>query len=213
VVDVDARPLNWRFVVPSTPERVLLLGPAGIAPGGSGPVSAVEPTRDAAALREALDGAPYGAIAASDLDGWARLNGAASPRAFLQRLAEAVTPDGWLYLTVPNKLYPRRPAARGSMTLAGCTRALEAAGFADLETYVLLPDEQAPAYLVSTGDRFALDHFLRRLFLPYVPGDGWKSRTERRALAGMQRLALHAPHGMRVALAPGYGIVARKAVR
>ncbi|MEA2438472.1 MAG: hypothetical protein QOF65_3028, partial [Thermoleophilaceae bacterium] len=94
MVDVDARPLNWRFVVPSTPERVLLLGPAGIGPGGSGPVSAVEPTRDAAALRAALDEAPYGAIAASDLDGWARLNGAGSPRAFLRRLADAVTPDG-----------------------------------------------------------------------------------------------------------------------
>ena len=70
---LDARPLNWRFVVPSEPEGLLLLAMDGERIAG-----AVVPDRTPGALREALDGASFPAVAVPDVGSWSGVMGSSA---------------------------------------------------------------------------------------------------------------------------------------
>ena len=203
--EFDARPLNWRFVVPNEPDGCLLL-----RVGDEQLAGAVTPERTSPDLAAALGADPYPAVVAPDLGGWARL-AAGGSIGLLSRLASSVSPDGWLAIGMANPWYPIHPLARGSLSARKAARLLRSAGFAVVDPYIALPDERCPAYLVSARTDAELDYVLDRLFLPYV-GDarGRRARVKRRAISALRRVALSTPNAIRTALAPAVLIVARR---
>jgi hypothetical protein len=206
MAELDARALNWRFVVPDEPRGLLLL-PAG----GERMEDAVSPELSASALSAALGDGPYPAVAAPDLAGWAGLERAGGAAGLLARLGDSVGPGGWLFAGFPNAWYPAHPAAPGSLGLGAARRILRRSGLGIDEAYLALPDQRCPAYLVSTGGPAELEYFLRRLFRPY-PGSlsGWRAGLRQRSLSIMRMVALGLPHRLRVRFAPALGIVARR---
>jgi hypothetical protein len=204
--ELDARALNWRFVVPDEPRGLLLLPADGERVEG-----AVSPELSASALSGALRDGPYPAVAAPDLARWAGLERAGGAADLLARLGDAVGPGGWLFAGFPNPWYPARPAATGSLGLGTARRILGRSGLGIGESYVALPDQRCPAYLVSAGAPAELEYFLRCLFRPYTGSlSGWRARLGQRSLSLMRRIALGLPHRVRVRFAPALGIVARR---
>lgn len=204
--DLDARALNWRFVVPDEPEGLLLLGVDGEALPG-----AIMPEPGSEELRFALRNGPFPAVVVADLGRWSRLTGDA-PAALLARLADAVAPGGWLFAGMANPWYPLRPLARGSLSVGRAERSLRRGGLNCVELYLAFPDHRCPAYLVPRAGWAELETFLRRFFIPYAGTTrGRRGRALQIVLTIMHRAALHAPHRLRAALAPAACIVSGRA--
>jgi len=210
---VDHRVLNWRFVVPSLPDGLLLLAAAGEAGGVPG---AVQCDQGLAAL---LAG-PYPAVVVADLGRWAAataVRGAGSARQgaaakrLLARAAEAVAPGGWLYASFANPLYPMRPRGVPALSVAAAGAVVRQAGLVSLSWWLAFPDQQTPAYLVPAGGGAELEYFMRTFFFPYATGaSARKARLKQRALTLMRGTALRAPGRLRPRFAPAFAMVAER---
>jgi hypothetical protein len=203
----DARLLNWRFVVPSSQERLLLLS----VDHESVP-DAVVPTRTARELASALRAGPYTGIVVGDLAAWQSIYSDGDPSSeLLPQLVASLTRGGWLYAGVPNRWSPSALRRRTQLTAGALTRGLRTAGFTEIHTYFALPSQRCPAYLVSADRRAELDYFLTRLFFPYVGSSSPRTaRLRQRLLDWARWIALRVPHPLRVALSPGMAIVATR---
>jgi hypothetical protein len=204
--EVDARPLNWRFVVPGEHRGLLLL-----AVGDEGLEDAVIPEPSASALSAAMRNGPYPAVVAADLAAWAGLERHTGAAGLLGRLGDCVEPGGWLFAGFPNAWYPARLAATGSLGLAAARRIVGRTGLVMVDAFLALPDQRCPAYLVSIDRPAELEYFLRRLFRPYAGSlSGWRAGLRQRSLSVMRKAALGLPHGPRLRFAPAFAIVARR---
>ena len=204
--EVDARLLNWRFVVPDEPRGLLLL-PAG----HERLEGAVSPEPSPPALSTALREGPYPAVVAPDLAMWAGLERRRRSAELLARLGESVGRGGWLFAGFPNAWHPARPATAGALGLGAARRIVALSGLVMVDAYVALPDQRCPAYLVSIDRPAELEYFLRRLFRPYAGSlSGWRAGLRQRSLSVMRTAALGLPHGLRLKFAPALGIVARR---
>ncbi|MFI5065875.1 MAG: hypothetical protein ACHP9Z_18125 [Streptosporangiales bacterium] len=199
--EVDARLLNWRFLVPGEPDGLLLL------PGGTEALpGAVTPGRGV--LGRAL-GRRYPAVAAPDLAAWApRRHRAAAPR-LLASLAAAVAPGGWLCVGFPNRWYPGAPMRPGSLSSRRAVRTIRRAGLTGAELYAALPEQRRAAFLVPLARRTEMDHMLRVLFDTSFPSGGRGAVAFRRVLSVMRRVALATPRTRRH-FVPAYYLVARR---
>jgi hypothetical protein len=201
--ELDARPLNWRFIVPDVPPGLLLLPvgeerlTAGVIPDWTGP-----------SLSSALGEGPYPAVAAPDLSRWGGLVG--GPAGLLLQLAASVREEGWLCTGFSNPWSPIRSTGHEPLSLGKARRVLRRAGFSRIDTYLAFPDHRRPAYLMTSGGA-ELGYFLRRFFFPYV-GElrGLRARLKQRALRLMRVATLATPHHVRVRFAPSYMLVARR---
>lgn len=200
--EIDARCLNWRFVVPHEPDGLLLL-----PVGGETLVGARVPGSSAEDILAALRRGPYPAVAAPDLGAWAARVGG-SPAELLELLARAVSPGGWLYAGFGNPWYPPNPRRAGALRAGRAASVLRGAGLTVSRAYLPFPDHTCPAYLVTDGPR-ETTHFLRTLFLPYAGGRrGWRAWIFGRALSAARWAALPAPQWARSGLAPAHAVVA-----
>jgi hypothetical protein len=200
--DVDARLLNWRFVVPGEPEGLLLL-PAGAEtlPGSVTPKgNALAPT---------LLARRYPAVAAPDLAAWVPQGRRAGASRLLADLAAAVAPGGWLCVGFPNRWYPAAPLQAGSLSLPAALGAMRRAGLTMAEVYAALPDQRRAAFLVPLARPAEMDHMLRVLFETSFPAGGRGAVAVRRILSILRRMALAAPRARRY-LVPAYYLVAGK---
>jgi hypothetical protein len=199
----DVRALNWRYLVPDEPASFLFLPvdgealPGATIPNGNG------------GLEGALQRGPYPAVAAPDLAAWLEGGSEKRPAGLLRRLADAVSPGGWLYVGFPNRLYPTHPAAPGSLRLRSAIRVLRRRGFGEIRAFLPFPDQRCPAYLISTETQAPLRHFLARLVFPYVADQHDAERQQRRIML-MRNVALASPHPIRVLFAPAGAVVARR---
>jgi hypothetical protein len=202
---VDARTLNWRFVVPDEREGLLLV-----------PVdderipSAVVAESGPAGLAAALGRRPYPAVAAPDLGGRVGRGRPGETGRLLARLCAAVAPAGWLYAGFANAWYPGAPWRPGSLSLGTALRILRRSGLSDPEVYLALPSQRRPALLVPAARPAELGHVLDRLFVPYVPAELRFARARRELLTMFRSGAAVAPHGIRTRLAPAFSLVARR---
>jgi hypothetical protein len=198
---VDARLLNWRFVVPNEPNGLLLL-PADTEtlPG------AVVPERGA--FGPARLGRRYPAVAVPDLAAWTP-PGRRAASGLLSTLAAAVAPGGWLCVGFPNRWYPAAPLRTGSISLGAALGVIRQAGLAGPDVYAALPDQRRAAYLVPLDRPAEMDHMLRVLFETSYPATGRAAVAGRRILSAARRMALAAPRTRR-RLLPAYYLVARK---
>jgi hypothetical protein len=223
VTVVDHRLLNWRFVVPSVPDGLLLLAAADEAGEVPGAV-ACDPAL--AALRSG----PHPAVVVSDLGRWTAAaakqpagqgaerttggdaRGGGGGKDLLRLAAEAVAPGGWLYASFANPLYPMRSrSAGGALTLAAACRVVRGAGLRPSSRWLAFPDQHTPAYLVPAGGGPELEYFMRTFFFPYAGGgSGRKARLRQRALTLMRGCALLAPPAVRPRFAPAFAIVAER---
>jgi hypothetical protein len=200
---IDARTLNWRFLVPDEPEGLLLL------PIGEERVpAAIVPERDRASLWAALDGRTYPAVVAADLSAWSTVAGT-RPSELLDRLAASVATGGFLYAGFSNPWYPGTRRS-DSLPWARARRIVEGRGMSGSLLYLAFPDHACPAYLVDASDRAALEYFVQRLSVPYVGGEGRSARVKQGALRAMRALARAAPHAARVRFAPAGAVVSRR---
>jgi hypothetical protein len=200
--EVDARLLNWRFVVPGEPDGLLLL-PAGAEtlPGSVMPA----PGR----LTRTLLDRRYPAVAVPDLAAWVPRGRPAGAARLLAALAATVAPGGWLCAGFPNRWYPAAPWRAGSTSLPAALRALGRAGLAGAEVYAALPDQRRAAFLVPLGRPAEMDHMLRVLFETSFPSGGRGAVATRRILSVLRRAALAAPRARRH-LVPAYYLVAQR---
>jgi hypothetical protein len=198
---VDARLLNWRFVVPGEPEGLLLL-PADTEtlPG------AVVPERGVFGPAQ-LD-RRYPAVAVPDLAAWAPPSRRAAS-GLLATLAAAVAPGGWLCVGFPNRWYPAAPLRAGSISLRAALRVIRRAGLTGTDVYAALPDQRRAAYLVPLARPAEMDHMLRVLFETSFPATGRGAVAGRRILSAARRMALATPRTRR-RLVPAYYLVAGK---
>jgi hypothetical protein len=202
---MDARTLNWRFVVPDEPAGLLLVPVAG-----EHVPSAVVVEPGPAALDAALRGGPYPAIAVPDLAALLARRRPGEAGRLLARLCAAVVPGGWLCVGFANAWYPGAPGRSGSLDVGVVKRALRCSSMSEAEVYLALPSQRRPALLVPAAWPEELDHVLRRLFLTYVPaGSSWVA-LRRQILGLLRRTALVAPHPIRCRLAPAFYVVARR---
>jgi hypothetical protein len=202
---VDARTLNWRFVVPDEPQGLLLL-----AVQGEHVASAVVVQPGSTALEGALGDGPYPAVVAPDLGDWAARGRPGWAGRLLVRLCGAVAPGGWLCVGFANAWYPGAPARPGSLGLRTAVRTLGRAGLSEVEVYLALPSQRRPAFLVPAARPAELGHVLDRLFFTYVPAEQPWAMARRELLAALRRGAARTPHGIRTRLAPAYCVVARR---
>jgi hypothetical protein len=202
VTVIDHRLLNWRFVVPSVPDGLLLL--AGADEASEVPEAvACEPRL--AALRSG----PYPAVVVSDLGRWSAAAGGAKD--LLRLAAEAVAPGGWLYVSFANPLYPMRSRSAVALTLAAASGVVREAGLRPASRWLAFPDQHTPAYLVPAGGGPELEYFMRTFFFPYATGaSARKARLKQRALTLMRTCALLAPRAVRPRFAPAFAIVAER---
>jgi hypothetical protein len=200
--EVDARLLNWRFVVPDEPDGLLLL-PAGaeMLPGAVMPA----PGR----LTRTLLDRHYPAVVVPDLAAWAPHGRPAGASRLLADLAATVAPGGWLCAGFPNRWYPAGPWRAGSTSLPAALRAVGRAGLAGAEVYAALPDQRRAAFLVPLARPAEMDHMLRVLFETSFPSGGRGAVAIRRILSALRRAALAAPRTRRH-LVPAYYLVAQR---
>jgi hypothetical protein len=189
----DARTTNWRFVAPEGDAEVQLLDD--------------EAAHQHRTVLEALGSRPCPAVVVPDLAVWA---GRAGVINVLGSAATRVAPGGWLCVGFPNRLFPGSSRRRGAMTLRAARATLDSEGLHAERVYLPLPDHRRAALLVDAASPAQLDYVFRRLFLTYVPGGSTRVRLLRRLLVLARRLALITPQPLRVALAPGYLVIARR---
>jgi len=183
----DARSSNWRFVVPSDDLDPLLLDEPAVLRGAT------------------LTGQSSPAVVVPDVGAWADT---ARPSGVVDLAAAAVADGGWLCVGFGNRLFPG--GRRGAMTLRTARRRLHRAGLVTERVYLPLPDHRHPALLVDAAGRAQLDHVFRTLFLTYLPGSSTRVSMARRLLSAARGAAVLTPHRLRVALAPGYLVLARR---
>jgi hypothetical protein len=200
----DIRALNWRFLVPEEPHGLLFLPIDAEALAG-----ATSPNGEGG-LAGAIQQGPYPAVAVPDLAAWIKYSPDESPTRLLDRLADAVAPGGWLYAGFPNRLYPGRPVAPGSIRLGTAVRILRARRFTEVSAFLPFPDQRGQAYFISADTRAPLGHFLSLLVFPYSAG-GPGADQKRRRIRWMRRIALASPHPIRVLFAPAAALFARRA--
>jgi hypothetical protein len=200
----DIRALNWRFLVPDEPHGFLFLPVDGEALAG-----AISPNGEGG-LAGAIGQGPYPAVAVPDLAAWIRDVPDESPTRLLDRLADAVAPGGWLYAGFPNRRYPGRRAAPGSIRLGAAVRILRARRFTEVRAFLPFPDQRSQAYFISADTRAPLGHFLSLLVFPYSAGGPGADRKRSR-IRWMRRIALASPHPIRVRFAPAAALLARRA--
>jgi hypothetical protein len=202
----ETRILNWQLVVPDEDAPMLLL-PAGdeTVPGAT--VVAPDPR----SLDAALAPGSYHGVVAPDLGAWeGEFDGGVA--SLLSRLAATPGPGGWLFAAFANRRFPRRTRRKHGLRLGRALKMLRAAGFDDVAVYIPLPSHRQPAWLVPVERRAELDVFLRQMVFPYAPvSSRLLSWFGSRAIQAGRRIALGAPHGLRVRFAPSYAIVARRA--
>lgn len=201
--EVDARLLNWRFIVPGEPEGLLLL-PAGAEtlPG------AVTPEKDPSGGPQ-LVGLYYPAIAVPDLAAWLPRGRRGATACLLADLAAAVAPGGWLCAGFANRWCPIAPLRAGSLSSGHALRVIRRAGLTRAELYAALPGHRRAAFLVPLARRAEMDHLLRCLFQTSVPERGLGVIAFRRILHILRRAALLTPR-VRRHLMPAYYLVAQR---
>jgi len=210
---IDHRPLNWRFVVPSEPDGLLLLAAADEAGEVPGAV-ACDP--EGAALRGRSGS--YPAVVVADLGRWASTTArhrgrgrSGDAKELLAEAAAAVAPGGWLYASFANPWYPLRADGGAGLTLAAAATVLRGAGLQPSSTWLVFPDQRTAAYLVPAGGGPELEYFMRTFFFPYATGgSARKARIKQRALTLMRRVSLVAPARLRARFAPAFAIVAER---
>jgi hypothetical protein len=210
---IDHRPLNWRFVVPSEPEGLLLLAAADEA----GEVPGAVVCDPKGALLRGRSGS-YPAVVIADLGRWARTKArhrgagrGGNAKELLAEAAAAVAPGGWLYASFANPWYPLHSNGGAGLTLAAAAAVLRGAGLQPSSTWLVFPDERTTAYLVPAGAGSELEYFMRTFFFPYATGgSARKARVKQRALTLMRRVSLVAPAGLRSRFAPAFAIVAER---
>jgi hypothetical protein len=199
---VDARLLNWRFIVPGEPPGLLLLAADGeTIPGAVMPGRGVLPGR--------LQDGRYPAIAIPDLAAWVPQRQPGAAARLLATLAVAVAPGGWLCAGFPNRWYPAAPMRSGSLSLTAALGVVSRAGLTRPEVYAALPDQRRAAFLVPLARPAEMDHMLRALFETSFPSGGRGTIVFRRILAAGRRVALATPRARRH-LVPAYYLVAGK---
>jgi hypothetical protein len=200
--EVDARLLNWRFVVPGEPEGLLLL------PADTETVpSAVTPTRDV--LAQTLLDRHYPAVAVPDLAVWVRHGQRTAASRLLATLAAAVAPGGWLCVGFPNRWYVAAPLRTGSTSLSAALETVRRAGLTEAEVYAALPDQRRAAFLVPLARPAEMNHMLRVLFETSFPSGGRGAVTFRRILSLLRHVACAAPRARRH-LVPAYYLIAQR---
>lgn len=200
--DLDARLLNWRFVVPSEPDGLLLLPADGETLPG-----AVTVERDV--LTQPLPERRYPAVAVPDLAAWMPHGRRNEASRLLTTLAAAVAPGGWLCVGFPNRWYAAAPLRAGSLSLPAALGAVRRAGLAGPEVYAALPDQRKAAFLVPLARPAEMDHMLRVLFETSFPSGGRGAITFRRILSVLRRAACAAPRARRH-LMPAYYMIAQR---
>jgi hypothetical protein len=200
--DLDARLLNWRFVVPSEPDGLLLLpADSETLPG------AITIERDV--LTHPLPERRYPAVAVPDLAAWVPHGRRNEASRLLTTLAAAVAPGGWLCVGFPNRWYAAAPLRAGSLSLPAALGAVRRAGLGGPEVYAALPDQRKAAFLVPLARPAEMDHMLRVLFETSFPSGGRGAITFRRILSVLRRAACAAPRARRH-LMPAYYMIAQR---
>jgi hypothetical protein len=199
----DARTMNWRYVVPATAGSLLVLPVHDEEVPG-----ALSPVRNLSGLRAALAEGPYDAVVASDVSRWTSDLGLSTSR-LLAALAGAVAPGGHLYTGFPGRLYPLQAASRGAVLPFRVHAALRRRGLEVVSTFITLPTASCPAVIVPVDSSAELDYVLRNLSFPYTPSSRpIVGRARQTLVRAMQAAAVRAPHALRVAGAPGHGVLA-----
>jgi hypothetical protein len=201
-ITVDARLLNWRFVVPGEPAGLLLL------PADTETLPGAVAAERGAFSRAQLD-RRYPAVAIPDLAAWVPRGRPAETSHLLASLAAAVAPGGWLCVGFPNRWYPAAPLRAGSLSLRGALSVIRRAGLTRPEVYAALPDQRRAAFLVPLARPAEMDHMLRVFFETSIPAGGRSAFAGRRILSAARRAALAAPRARRHLL-PAYYLVAGK---
>jgi hypothetical protein len=203
IPDVDARLLNWRFIVPAEPKGLLLL-PAGAEtlPG------AVTPGKDPSGGPRLPD-PRYPAIAAPDLAAWLPRGRRGGAACLLADLAAAVAPGGWLCAGFANRWYPLAPLRPGSLSSGRALRTIRRAGLTEPQLYAALPGQRRAAFLVPLARRAEMDYMLRFLFQTSTPERGRGAVAFRRILRALRLAALLAPRARRH-LVPAYYLIAQR---
>jgi hypothetical protein len=211
---LDARPLNWRFVLPDseTAGQLLLATENETLPGAisvSLAAAKQNPEGVGAFLDAAMTEGPYPNVVVSDLTGWSKAL-KTEPAELLTRLAQAVRPGGTLFAGFGNRHYPTEPFAAGTMSLKQASDVLSKGGFTVAKQYVAMPDQRCPALLVPVSKSGAeLAYVLRNIMFPYTDStSALKGRLKQLLLTVMQRGALLSPAALRFRLAPAYAVVA-----
>lgn len=194
---IDARASNWRYVLPSQTARAVVVEPGGTS------------------MDRALSGPALAAVVVPDLGAWVHRRGAGpgrrpTARHLLEDLCGQVAPGGWMCVGFANPWYPARPLGRGSLALPTARGVLSRTGMTLESTYVGLPDHRHPALLVPAGRPAELDHVLRRMLPTYLPPGVPLPRLSRRVMAVLRGAAARTPQRWRVALLPGYLLLARR---
>lgn len=213
---LDARPLNWRFVLPdSEVAGQLLLATENETLPGAISVSLAAARQNPEGISAFLDAAvtegPYPNIVVSDLTGWSKAL-QISPQDLLNRLAAAVRPGGTLFAGFGNRHYPTEPFAVGTLSLNQASKLLVSADFTVTKQYVAMPDQRCPALLVPVSKSGAeLAYVLRNVMFPYTDATSkLKGRFKQLMLTVMKRGALMSPPVLRFRLAPAYAVIAVK---
>jgi hypothetical protein len=213
---LDARPLNWRFVLPNSEAagQLLLASENETLPGAisvSLAAAKQNPEGVGAFLDAAVTEGPYPNVVVSDLTGWSKAL-KTSPDELLARLAAAVRPGGTLFAGFGNRHYPTEPFASGTMSLNRASKVLQAHEFTVAKQYVAMPDQRCPALLVPVSKSGAeLAYVLRNVMFPYSDAKSkLKGRIKQIMLTVMKRGALMSPPVLRFRLAPAYAVVAVK---
>jgi hypothetical protein len=199
----DARALNWQFVVPATTGSLLVLPVHDEQVPG-----AMVPSRTRQGLQAALAEGPYNEVVAADVSRWTADVSLPTPR-LLAALAGAVAPGGHLYAGFPGRLYPLQAASRGPVLPVRVRSSLRRHGLQVVATFITLPTASCPALIVPVDSSAALDYVLRNLSFPYTSSSRPLLGRGRQALVrAIQAAAVHAPHRLRVAGAPGHAVLA-----
>lgn len=201
--EVDARLLNWRFIVPTEPTGLLLLPagaetlPGAVTPGKgpSGGPRLCEPR--------------YPAIAAPDLATWLPHGRRGAAARLLADLAAAVAPGGWLCAGFANRWYPVAPLRPGSLSSVRALRTVRRSGLTAPQLYAALPGQRRAAFLVPLARRTEMDYMLRFLFQTSTPARGRGALAFRRILRVLRGAALLTPRARRY-LVPAYYLVAQR---
>ncbi|NUP53914.1 MAG: hypothetical protein HOW97_42335, partial [Catenulispora sp.] len=140
---VDARALNWRFVLPDAEaaEQLVLASEDETLPGAVTVALAAarrDPAGVAAFLESAITEGPYPSVVVGDLTAWSKAL-RTRPVPLLTRLADAVRPGGTVFAGFGNRRCPSRPFAAGTLTLKRAGRALDRAGLTVAQQYVAMP--------------------------------------------------------------------------
>lgn len=138
-----------------------------------------------------VDGAFDAVIMLDALEQIGATNGAnwkGAQRAMLDEVRRVLRSGGWLLLGVANRLGFARPHAGAPQHLRtywGYRRALENAGFTELQFHAPLPSHQEPFFILPLDRSRLLNHFVDGMFT----AQDYQSKSEARGLGSTYRLA------------------------